>query len=549
MADEAKTAAELLRSRGLKVSVKPGNVYRSEVPLGKWVETLSACYWAFAEKKYSPADGARLLTLFGADERAARGNFAIYAVIGYPLTGEIIELRTEVRDGQAPAFPSVTRFIHAAHWFEREIWSFLGLHPDGHPEIKWLLLHEENWPHGQFPLRKDFPWNEKPAAPERRGSPPMRHVEGEGVYEIPVGPVHAGIIEPGHFRFNALGENILNLEIRLGYQHRGVEKLMENFPLERALLLSERLSGDTAIGHSTAFCELVEHLAEVETPDKGRALRTLALELERLANHVGDLGGISADIGFYFGTSQFGRLRGTLLNLTEMLCGNRYGMGMNVPGGVAFEVDAGMAQDFLQRLRDFAEDYHRAADIFNDAPMVLDRLEGTGAVKREEAESLGLVGPPARACGIAYDVRHVFPFAGYREFPLSSVAVCETGDVAGRVQIRLAEIETSLALCRQILENLPNGKIRVPFPTQLTGRHSRAAFRGRRHAVAIVEGWRGEIAHWAETDGRGRFVRYKIKDPSFNNWIGLSRAVIKNIVPDFPLCNKSFNLSYAGNDL
>ncbi len=475
----------------------------------------------------------RLLALFGADEQVESGTLAVYAV--FHLQEGLVTLRLPVST-DAPSYPALTPDIPAAHWFEREIWEMFGITPAGHPFLKPLALHPENWPSGVAPLRKTF--DPRTPVPRSRGKFPTLRVEGEGVFEIPVGPVHAGIIEPGHFRFSVAGETIVNLEIRLGYQHRGAEKLFEGASARFGVRLAERISGDTAVGHGLAFCQAVEGLAGVEPPPRARFLRVVALELERLANHVGDLGGIAADIGFAPGAAHFGRLRGSFLNLADLLSGHRFLMGFVVPGGVAHDCPEPMRQTLLDELKRAERDFEVVAREFFNTPMVLDRLEHTGRLTRKTAETFGLVGPAARASGVDRDLRRDLPFAGYRELP-ARVAVRHEGDVLARCLIRLDETRESFRLVRHALEALPEGPPAVSLPPLPPARM----------AIGWAEAWRGEVVYWVRTGADGHFTRVKVVDPSFKNWIGLSYAVIRNIVPDFPLCNKSFNLSYAGTDL
>lgn len=487
----------------------------------------------FREACLTLSGEGRLLALFGADERAERGTFAVYAV--FHLTDGIATLRLSVPAAQ-PSFQSLTPEIPAAHWFEREIWEMFGITPIGHPFLKPLALHSENWPPGFGPLLKTF--DSRTPVARSRGKFPTLRVEGDGVFEIPVGPVHAGIIEPGHFRFSAVGEGIVNLEIRLGYQHRGVEKLFEGATAGFGLRVAERISGDTAAGHGVAFCQALEALAGIEPPPRARFLRVVALELERLANHVGDLGGIAADIGFAPGAAHFGRLRGSFLNLADLLSGHRFLMGFVVPGGVAHDCPEPMRQALLEELDKTERDFVVVAREFFDTPLVLDRLEHTGWLTRRTAETFGLVGPSARASGVDRDLRRDLPFAGYRELP-ARVVVKHEGDVLARCLIRLEEARESVRLIQSAIEALPEGPAAVPFPPLPKDRA----------AIGWAEAWRGEVFYWVQTGADGRFARVKVVDPSFKNWIGLSYAVIRNIVPDFPLCNKSFNLSYAGTDL
>ncbi len=412
-------------------------------------------------------------------------------------------------------YPALTPDCPQAHWFEREIWEQTGVIPEGHPWLKPIRFTE-----GQV------------------GVTDFYRVNGEEVHEVAVGPVHAGIIEPGHFRFQCHGERVKHLEISLGYQHRGVERALVGGPNKRTVHYMETLSGDTTIGHTTAYAMIAESLAGVEPSARADSLRGVALELERMANHTGDMGALAGDIGYQPTSSYCGRLRGDFLNLTALMCGSRFGRSLVRPGGTVFDVDIERGKQMAQRLRLALGDVNEAVNLLWETPSVMGRFEGTGKVSRETAESLGIVGPAARACGIERDVRVDYPFGVYR-FAQIHVANCGTGDVFARTQVRWLEIQRSAQFVLDRLESLPQGEIRKPL-TPLAANTV---------AVSLVEGWRGEICHLAITDNEGRFTTYKIVDPSFHNWMGLAMALREQEISDFPVCNKSFNLSYCGHDL
>jgi Ni,Fe-hydrogenase III large subunit len=367
---------------------------------------------------------------------------------------------------------------------------------------------------------------------------PYFTVEGEEVHEVGVGPVHAGVIEPGHFRFQCYGERVLHLEISLGYQHRGIEKMLLGGPWPQTPLQIETMAGDTSIGQMTAYSLVLEGLAGISASPRARGLRALALELERLACHVGDLGALAGDVGFLPTAAYCGRLRGDYLNLTAQLCGSRFGRGLVRPGGVLFEADAGRLARMGEILTPVAANTRGAIELFFETPSVLARLEGTGRVAARDAYYLGLVGVAGRACGLDGDVRryHGAGVYGAEEVP---VMIEEGGDVLARALVRRREVEHSLGLVGRRLAELPAGELRrEPGPLAPDSL-----------AVAMVEGWRGPITHVALTDSAGRFSRYKVVDPSFHNWSGLALALRDEQISDFPLCNKSFNLSYCGFDL
>jgi Ni,Fe-hydrogenase III large subunit len=363
-------------------------------------------------------------------------------------------------------------------------------------------------------------------------------VEGQEVHEVAVGPVHAGVIEPGHFRFQCHGEQVFHLEISLGFQHRGVERAIIGGPNARTIHYMETLAGDTSIGHATAYCQALEALAGCQPPLAAEAIRGIALELERLACHVGDLGALAGDVGFLPTASFNGRLRGDFLNATALLCGSRFGRGLVRPGGAMFGLDEEQAKTMAERLEAALKDTAGSNNLLWNSLSVQARFENTGTVSRPTCEALGLVGPAARACGVGRDVRRDFPHGIFR-FSQIPISICETGDVFARAYVRGLEIQRSGAFILDQLKMLGDGPIREPL----------GALAPDSIAVSLVEGWRGEICHVAITDAGGRLAHYKVVDPSFHNWIGLAMALRDQQISDFPLCNKSFNLSYCGHDL
>jgi Ni,Fe-hydrogenase III large subunit/Ni,Fe-hydrogenase III component G len=435
----------------------------------------------------------------------------------------------------AREFPSLTSRLPATHWAERAIGDMFGLEAHGHARWKSVLLHEA-WPEGFAPLR-DLDQEHPPDGPPRRY--PFLQVEGDGVHEIPVGPIHAGIIEPGHFRFSCLGEVIANLEIRLGYQHRGVERRLTEVPWQQGHYLAEAASSDTAVGNALAHAVALEQLLEVSAPPRAQSLRTLALEIERLASHLGDMGGLSADIGYSAGAALFARLRGQALGLGELLTGARLQRAYVLLGGVARDLSPDRQRPFSTNLAELDKLTKRWLPLLLENPAAMERMEGTGRVSPGLARAFGLVGPAGRASGGDYDARRHFGHGLYPE-RAPTPAQETNGDVLARARVRAQEIETSLQLLAALVEALPAGDIRTGLPETLPSRSV---------GVGVVEAWRGELIHWVTTNGHGRINRYAIKDPSFNNWTGLAIAARNNLVADFPLCNKSFNLSYSGNDL
>lgn len=430
------------------------------------------------------------------------------------------------------SFPSLTQACPQLHLFEREIAEQCLVRPEGHPWFKPVRF--------QKPLceGQGF-WHDSDGGGLLPGVMDYYRVEGDEVHEVAVGPVHAGIIEPGHFRFQCHGEEVFHLEISLGFQHRGIERALINGPTSRTMHQMETIAGDTTIGHGQAYCMNMESLGGLYAPPRAETVRGVALELERLANHTGDLGAIAGDVGYLPTASFCGRIRGDFLNMTALLCGSRFGRGLLRPGGLGYDCDAVIADEILQRLESVRKDLAGAVSLLWSTQSVMARLENTGQIKASDAREIGLVGPAARACGLNRDVRRDHPFGIYRmsQIPVITAGSC---DVYARTVLRWLEMERSLDFIVEQLSHLPRGGGYRNQPKTIAA---------NRCAVALTEGWRGEICHLALTDDQGRFERYKITDPSFHNWSGLALALRDQQISDFPLCNKSFNLSYCGFDL
>jgi Ni,Fe-hydrogenase III large subunit/Ni,Fe-hydrogenase III component G len=444
-------------------------------------------------------------------------------------------LRTSLTDDRR-LFHSITPHIHAAKWYEREIRDMFGLIPEGHPDLRRLVRHE-HWPKGTHPLKKDFGWNR--VMGRQQGEFHFRRIEGEGVFEVPVGPIHAGIIEPGHFRFSVAGEPIMQLELHHFWKHRGVEKLFENRALVDGVSLAEKVSGDTSFGHSLAYCEAVERLMGIEVPPRARYLRTLFLEVERLHNHIGDVGAICNDAAYALALAHAGRLKERLMQLADRQTGSRFLRGANVVGGTGLDLDRSQLDEVAREVDAISDDFGElSAIVFGNASLT-DRLESTGVLSEQIAWDHGVVGVVGRASNIDCDVRRDRPFAAYAGL-LFRVPVFNYGDVRARVRIRIEEVKESITLIRQVHERIPDGEVRASLP---------APPEPGQWALAAVEGWRGEILYYVMAGENGAIHRCKVRDPSFVNWPAIQFAVLGNIIPDFPLINKSFNLSYAGTDL
>ena len=423
-------------------------------------------------------------------------------------------------------YPSLTVDVPAFHWFEREIHEQYGILPEGHPWLKPIRFQKKEDGSGDKP---------------QIGVTDYFQVKGSTVHEVAVGPVHAGVIEPGHFRFQCLGEEVMHLEIELGYQHRGVEKMLLNAPDKKTIHIMETVSGDSSIAHATAYAQLIESLDPSLVPsENARKLRAAAAELERIANHTGDLGALAGDVAFLPTASYCGRIRGDYLNTTAILCGNRFGRNFIVPGGIRQTITPENTAEILKRLDTFQVELNDALHLMFDAPSVLDRFENTGKVPYETSVQIGMVGAAARASGDAQDIRKTHPYGAYKTINTEPV-VAGNGDVLSRAEIRYKEIETSHQLLRKLLAEIKETVEAVPMREPVLQSNS--------IAVSLTEGWRGEVCHVAITGPDGKFCRYKITDPSFHNWFGLALALRGEAVSDFPICNKSFNLSYCGHDL
>ena len=472
-----------------------------------------------------------------AKEIVAQGG-KVVQFFAYPAAGGLrfmAVLRTDQLLAACCDAPETYRSLTAScpqfHMFEREIAEQYGICPEGHPWLKMVRYHPN--------LRgvKDVFGNDY--TEDIPGRYPYYQVAGEEIHEVAVGPVHAGVIEPGHFRFNCIGERVLNLEIQLGYQHRGVEQLLVGADLKRLPFITENTAGDTSVGHSLCHAQAMEALGSIQVDDGATIIRTIGLELERIANHVGDLGALSGDVAFLPPANYCGRMRGDFLNMSLLLCGNRFGKGLVRPGGVRFPMDDDNRRDLAARISELGPQVAHTIELLFSTSSVRSRFEGCGAVSLEDANALGLVGPAGRACGLPYDVRRCFPTEHYGRIDIPENAE-PTGDVWARAKVRADEVMQSI----EIIEHL----IKEPVETQVIDQPNLTPAADSL-VVTLNEAWRGELSHCILTDANGRIVRYKIKDPSFHNWNGLSMSLRDTGISDFPLNNKSYNLSYCGFDL
>ncbi|MFA5092464.1 MAG: NADH-quinone oxidoreductase subunit C [Candidatus Omnitrophota bacterium] len=472
-----------------------------------------------------------IMMLFAVDERKFSGVFVVNAVLVDLKQRQWIIVNMDIPQ-ENPCFDSLARNMYSATLFEREIKEMFGIEPKGNPNLRRLNLHDEVWPEGNFPLRKDF----KEMNSGSLGEYKFNRVEGGGIFEVPVGPVHAGIIGPGHFRFSVAGEPIVNLEIRLGFTHRGVEKLFEGKSCVDAIRFAECISGDAVFAYSVAFVSAAEKISGILIPQKAAYLRGIFLELERMYNHVNDIGGMALDVGFSFPAAYASLIKEAILQLNEKLTASRYLKKVNVIGGVSIDIDQTKKIMLLDSLKKIQKDFNELVKMLNFSVSFMDRVDTTGTLIRKTAQDLGVVGLIARASGIPADLRKYFPGV-YNQVKFKMITRAG-GDALSRLELRFYEFVESCRMIEEFTAKLAEGlDIKVNSVLKQAS------------ALGYVEGARGPVLCWLKVDSNGVIQRCKIVDPSSHNWQGLSYAVLGNIIPDFPLCNKSFNLSYPGNDL
>ena len=489
----------------------------ASLPCPEFSEFRKALIQAVAEKKM------RVSSFFALQEKEGH---KLIAVLADDASSSLCLISAVV----GSSYESLTKECPQFHWFEREIAEQSGIMPLGHPWLKPIRFHKT--------------MNGAPDVWGRAGEPVAGvtdyfTMKGSAAHEVAVGPVHAGVIEPGHFRFQCMGEDVYSLEIELGYQHRGIEKMLIGGPDKRTIHFMETAAGDSTAASASAYAGILEALTGTCPPERAQALRAFALELERIANHVGDLGALAGDVAFLPTASYCGRIRGEYLNMTAEFCGNRFGRTLILPGGIRYDLEPERIAKLAAWLDRIRPELMNALELMFDAPSVLDRLENTGTVSAEDCSAIGMVGVAARACGAALDVRRSHPY-GFYEKKCPSEAEVSGGDVFARAKVRYQEIKASEAFARTLAEALPAGRIH----TGLSGEIAPDSI-----AVSLVEAWRGEMCHAAVTGADGKFRRYKIVDPSFHNWFGLALALRGEQISNFPICNKSFNLSYCGHDL
>lgn len=504
--------------------------YPDEIDIKVKPEDFKGACLALHSALHSP-----VMALFAVDEREKRGVFVIKCVFLSIETRRWVIVAMDIPQEKA-SFDSLAKEIYSASLFEREIREMFGIEPKGNPDVRRLHLHDEVWPEGNYPLRKDF----RKMVSEKLGEYRFDRVEGGGIFEVPVGPVHAGIIGPGHFRFSVAGEPIINLEARLGFTHRGVEKLFEGKSCFEAVLLSECVSGDSSFAHSLAFAMAAEKILGVSVSAGTGYIRGLFLELERMYNHVNDMGGMAMDVGFSFPAAYASIIKEAILQVNETLTGSRYLKRVNSIGGIRAEIGREKKEALSEAIKKIGRDFIELEKILYSSVSFMDRVDTTGILRRKTAENFGVVGLCARSSGLPMDLRILFS-AEHKEAGFIP-AIEQSGDVLARLKIRSSEFKESCRLIGRFLEKIP--LTLAPTAPCAANPGIKAG-----QALGYSEGWRGAVLYWLRIDASGMIERCKIVDPSFHNWQGLTYAVLGNIIPDFPLCNKSFDLSYSGNDL
>lgn len=449
----------------------------------------------------------RVIAFFGKKEEEKT---KLYVILADDEKGELY-ISSSLFNENEKEYESLTQILPAFHMFEREFYEEFNIKPLNHPWLKPIRNH-----------KKEYNFFE---------------MEGDEIHQVAVGPIHAGVIEPGHFRFMCHGEKIYDLEIQLGWQYRGIEHLFETSPSNQ---LAESICGDSVIANNLAYSNAIEALSECEITNKAQLIRLIALEMERCAVHIGDLGAIAGDIAYLMGASIFGATRTLVINTMLEISGSRFGRGLITTGGINFDINQELSKKIISILEKVSNDVERTIKTMLKSPTVLSRVEKTGIVSEENAKKLGLVGMAAKASGVNLDTRFDYPDKWYNNIENRNIKA--EGDVYSRTRLRYKEIKQSIHIIKKFLKELENYKTESLI-TDLNNKKENCM------VVSLTEGWRGEIVHVVITDNNGNISRYKIKDPSFNNWYALAIAVRNNGISDFPLCNKSFNLSYCGNDL
>lgn len=494
------------------------------------VAKVNAQEWVDIAQKLK-AEGGRFISVWGSERRALNEHCTVSAA--YCAAEGLLWLRLALNEGEG--YPDLSALFPAAVRMQRALFELLGLRANNVPDHRAWLNHGK-WPKDYFPLRQEHSGTEQ--FDTQLEDYPFVSVAGDGVHEIAVGPIHAGVIEPGHFRFSVVGEKVLRLEQRFGYVHKGIDKLLAGRSLIEGAKIAGRISGDTTVAYAWAYSMAAETVSACLLPARAEWLRVLLLERERIANHLGDLGALGNDAGLAFGLAQFSRLKEDWLRLNRQLFGHRYLMDCIIPGGVTTDLDGAGIKALLEQSRQIASEVQTLRAIYEGHAGLQDRFISAGRVLPKLAAELGLCGLAGRASAQAWDARADQASGAYAALNVT-MATHRNGDVAARVTVRFDEIFESLRLLCEVTSQLPSGAIFVPLP----------AVKSEEFGAGWIEGWRGAVLVALETDADGNIFRCHCHDPSWQNWPVLQHAIMGNIVPDFPLINKSFNLSYAGMDL
>jgi len=508
--------------RYIEILTNPGTVKLSDIPVMEYSEFMGFVDLVMGE------EGTHCIAYFVLPQP---GKFRVVCCMAADENHSILLFSHEQPVDQALSLQSVTASHFQFQVFEREIHENFGIAFQGHPWLK--------------PIR--YPFNR---ADQSRvmNNYPFFSIDGTGLHEVGVGPIHAGIIEPGHFRFICHGEQVLHLEIQLGYQHRGIEQLMTESPgILRQSILAESIAGDTAVGHALAYAGVVESMAGHRVSARLSAERIVALELERIAVHIGDTAALCTDIAYQFGQVVNEALRTIIINTTQLWCGNRFGKGLIRPGGSNYPLAAVIIAVILKNLKEVEDRYQQVTNRIFSLPSVLGRFEGAGKVTTMQASLIGAVGMVARSSGMYRDIRWSHPFSAFVDH-LYEPEMLYKGDVWSRAMMRKLEVGRSIGVIRGLLKEIMDYELQITN-SEIVRPDYELNLAPSSLAISLVEGWRGEICHIAVTSDTGRIILYKAKDPSLHNWMALALAVRNQEISDFPLCNKSFNLSYCGNDL
>ncbi len=471
------------------------------------------------------------LTMVATDERQLNGKYKLHLIFLILNTDILVTFKINL-DQTKPSYPAISKFLPAVEWFEREIHDMFGIVAEG-IDLPPLVLHRD-FPHGKyFPMRKDFEINKEVTISEVPHQFTQPHAEG--MHQVAVGPIHAGIIEPGHLRFCTIGEQILEFDAQLFYTHKGIEKIVEDKTIEEGLVLAEHTCGMCSYSHSTAYCQAIESIGQINIPKRALYIRTICLELERLSNHLSDLSAICSAGGFAIASMPAAKFREKIMQLIFKLAEHRFFRGLNAIGGLSKDINDGDFEFLKKNLHALKKEFHSLEEMIIGSDTLLDRLETTGELNFTQAKNIGLVGPAARASGIDIDLRRDFRYAAYQDFILQFHIETE-GDALARTKIRIKELYETLNFIPKIIDQLPSGRVKEEMPELLPFQPG----------IGIIESAKGSLIHWLMLDNKKKIFRWHVRSASYMNWRGVVQATKgNNIVPDAPLVNKSFNLCYA----